>query len=225
MARARKASDDAYNTRRRAKRLIARMNRQGNLTKSDQAYMARLQELVNNSYARGRSGETAAEAASRAESAIRTLGGGLPRGRQSTRAAREQARRDAVLRREINMGSANLPTTRFGRAGRTMASIFFRATQRMWENDSGDRYEAVLSWFRQYGDTVGYTGDVNLEGVFDFVISNNSEALVQFWNDLSNRGGEEGGPVRSTQDPSFFDEPEELVPYDVNAIAMVEVMR
>lgn len=225
MARARKASDDAYNTRRRAKRLIARMNRQGNLTKSDQAYMARLQELVNNSYARGRSGETAAEAASRAESAIRTLGGVLPRGRQGTRASREQARRDAVLRREINMGSANLPTTRFGRAGRTMASIFFRATQRMWENDSGDRYEAVLSWFRQYGETVGYTGDVNLEGVFDFVISNNSEALVQFWNDLRNRGGEEGGPVSSTQDPSFFDEPEELVPYDVNAIAMVEVMR
>ena len=225
MARARKASDDAYNTRRRAKRLIARMNRQGNLTKSDQAYMTRLQELVNNSYARGRSGETAAEAASRAESAIRTLGGVLPRGRQSTRASREQARRDAVLRREINMGSANLPTTRFGRAGRTMASIFFRATQRMWENDSGDRYEAVLSWFRQYGETVGYTGDVNLEGVFDFVISNNSEALVQFWNDLRNRGGEEGGPVSSTQDPSFFDEPEELVPYDVNAIAMVEVMR
>lgn len=225
MARARKASDDAYNTRRRAKRLIARMNRQGSLTKSDQAYMARLQELVNNSYARGRSGETAAEAASRAESAIRTLGGVLPRGRQSTRASREQARRDAILRREINMGSANLPTTRFGRAGRTMASIFFRATQRMWENDPGDRYEAVLSWFRQYGETVGYTGDVNLEGVFDFVISNNSEALVQFWNDLRNRGGEEGGPVSSTQDPSFFDEPEELVPYDVNAIAMVEVMR
>lgn len=225
MPRARKASDDAYNTRRRAKRLIARMNRQGNLTKSDQAYMARLQELVNNSYARGRSGETAAEAASRAESAISTLGGVLPRGRQSTRASREQARRDAVLRREINMGSANLPTTRFGRAGRTMASIFFRATQRMWENAPGDRYEAILSWFRQYGETVGYTGDVNLEGVFDFVISNNSEALVQFWDDLRNRGGEEGGPVRSTQDPSFFNEPEELVPYDVNAIAMVEVMR
>lgn len=225
MARARKASDDAYNTRRRAKRLIARMNRQGNLTKSDQAYMARLQELVNSSYTRSRRGETAEEAASRAQTAIRTLGGVLPRGRQSTRASREQARRDAVLRREINMGSANLPTTRFGRAGRTMASIFFRATQRMWENDSGDRYEAVLSWFRQYGETVGYSGDVNLEGVFDFVISNNSEALVQFWNDLRNRGGEDGGPVGSTQDPSFFDEPEELVPYDVNAIAMVEVMR
>lgn len=225
MARARKASDDAYNTRRRAKRLIARMNRQGNLTKSDQAYMARLQELVNSSYMRSRRGETAEEAASRAQTAIRTLGGVLPRGRQSTRASREQARRDAVLRREINMGSANLPTTRFGRAGRTMASIFFRATQRMWENDSGDRYEAVLSWFRQYGDTVGYSGDVNLEGVFDFVISNNSEALVQFWNDLRNRGGEEGGPVSSTQDPSFFNEPEEHVPYDVNAIAMVEVMR
>lgn len=185
MARAKRESDEAYNARRRAKRLIERLKR--DLGESARLLSERLGELVSSSYKKA--GAKASESIERLE--------------RITKPVREQRRSSRTARRNAIFRQA------FSQRPEAESKVFWRATQSIWEDGSpakrfenieayfkgeGKQARAFLEWFArklnpdaddsQIADILEdarklekLRADASLDDIYEYVVSKNSKAI------------------------------------------------
>lgn len=170
MARAKRASDEIYNARRRAKRAIARIEREmqtysSRQTKAAKSYIQSLQSQIEKSYSPQKKGargvsQQAIEAANVLRASVKSL-----RGRESA-----VTRRNEVFKREIALASAGVPTSisKDTDLAKGYVKIFYRATQRIWEGAPPEkRNEMIMSAL----------GVSDLESAMARVLMKNREAV------------------------------------------------
>lgn len=165
MARKKTAADELYNARRRARRLLARIERDGfkELSSSERSaratYIKSLKEHIGASYAR--KGESGADAAAR-------LVGRLDALTDTVRAAKSKRdRSNVIFARQLNLASSGEPSS-LGEHGRQKASVFYAATRHLWRGrDPNKRNEYILEG----------TGAKSLVDAYDMVMERNADAL------------------------------------------------
>lgn len=170
MARAKRTSDEVYNARRRAKRLLARLEREdvsgmGTLQKRARAdYIASVREQISQSYQGTRRAHRAAEAQTRAERAAERL----DRMTTAPRKARSRdARSNLIFQRQINLARSGAPST-LGDSGKQAVSVFYAATRRFWRGrDPKERNRLIMEGL----------GVTSLSEAYDRVIGANGKAL------------------------------------------------
>lgn len=170
MARAKRTSDEVYNARRRAKRLLARMEREdvsgmSTLQKRARAdYIASVREQISQSYQGTRQAHRVAEAQTRAREAA----GRLDRMTTAPRKARSRAARsNLIFQRQINLARSGNPST-LGNRGREAVSVFYTATRRFWRGkDPRERNRLIMEGL----------GVTLLSEAYDLVIGANGKAL------------------------------------------------
>lgn len=140
MPRARRKSDDVYNERRRAKRLIARVMRQDFASarerKAALSYVANLERQVAATYVERHGARVTASQ----EAAAKSLSV------QTRRELRTESNRaNDIFKREIRIASAGGDTS-LGSHGQSYVKIFYAATQGIWEGLPLERRdEAIMS--------------------------------------------------------------------------------
>lgn len=150
MARAKRKSDEVYNARRRAKRLMARMAKEDTSGMSAQQkaarldYMRSVQEQVVKSYdtsrkqsnevSRQQARESAAKAASR-----------LDKMTAAPRAAKTAVdRSNLMFKRQLNLARIGAPST-LGKHGEQAVTIFYAATKKIWRGKNpAKRNELIM---------------------------------------------------------------------------------
>lgn len=160
MARAKRASDDVYNARRRLRRAAARAEREGNAQRAEQMRAAANQTYI------GRNGDVR-RAASAASAAIRRFIGGVAdkgravleslrsivRSAPTKRTRLEQMREERVARdndvfsHELNLASMDSPSSldRPNLTGKAQARIFWLSTSKIWTGvEPEQRYDAIM---------------------------------------------------------------------------------
>ena len=170
MARAKRTSDEVYNARRRAKRLLARLEREdvsgmSTLQKRAHAdYIASVREQIAQSYQGTRQAHQAAEAQTRTKRAAERL----DRMTTAPRKARSRAARsNLIFQRQINLARSGAPST-LGAGGKEAVSVFYAATRRFWRGkDPKERNRLIM-------DGLGVT---SLSEAYDRVIGANRKAL------------------------------------------------
>lgn len=184
MARKKRASDEVYNARRRAKRLIARLEREqardgiGVQSKARASYINSLKSQVAKSYATSRS-KSALKASREAADTLNRMTR-IPR---ADRTARERA--EAIFKQQLAQAR------RGGESSITPAqvSVFYAATRRIWQGyDVRDRNERIKRAL----------GVESLSEAFERVISENDEAIARYddFSDTETPDGERiGSPV------------------------------
>ena len=167
MARAKRASDEVYNARRRAKRLLARLEREdvsgmGASQKRARAdYIASVREQIAQSYQGTRQ---VPEAQTRANSAAERL----DRMTTAPRKAKSRAARsNLIFQRQINLARSGAPST-LGESGKESVSVFYAATRRFWRGrDPKERNRLIMEGL----------GVTSLSEAYDRVIGANRKAL------------------------------------------------
>lgn len=170
MARAKRTSDEVYNARRRAKRLLARLEREdvsgmGTLQKRARAdYIASVREQIAQSYQGTGRAHRAAEAQTRAEKAAERL----DRMTTAPRKTRSRvARSNLIFQRQINLARSGSPST-LGDHGAESVSVFYAATRRLWRGrDPKERNRLIMEGL----------GVTLLSEAYDRVIGANRKAL------------------------------------------------
>lgn len=170
MARAKRTSDEVYNARRRAKRLLARLEREdvsgmSTLQKRAHAdYIASVREQISQSYQGTRQVHQVAEAQTRAKKAAERL----DRMTAAPRKARSRAARsNLIFQRQINLARSGAPST-LGDGGREAVSVFYAATRRFWRGrDPKERNRLIMEGL----------GVTSLSEAYDRVIGANGKAL------------------------------------------------
>lgn len=170
MARAKRTSDEVYNARRRAKRLLARLEREdvsgmSTLQKRARAdYIASVREQIAHSYQGTRQVRQVPEAQTRAKRAAERL----DRMTTAPRKARSRdARSNLIFQRQINLARSGAPST-LGDGGKEAVSVFYAATRRFWRGkDPKERNRLIM-------DGLGVT---SLSEAYDRVIGANRKAL------------------------------------------------
>lgn len=167
MPRKKTTSDSVYNQRRRAKRYIARLERElanlsGRAMRAQASYIEGLKAQVAKSYAvRGATPEQT-KATQKAQRTLEQVV--TPDVRSSA-----QARRNAVFQREISLGAAGRETT-FGSSDKSQAYVktFYRATQSIWGGlPRSERNAAILAHY----------GTESLEEAFSRVLLDNRDLV------------------------------------------------
>lgn len=182
MARAKRASDEVYNARRRAKRLIARLEKQASKNAAEdrarKSYVQSLKSAVASSYAKNRSREAIADSKKYAEKLDRMTA--IPRANRTAK-----ARSEAIFRQQ-------LATARAGAASsvtEAQASVFYAATRRIWRgHDPRERNELIKKAL----------GASSLSEAFEKVISENQAAVSAYdsFSDAETPDGErQGSPI------------------------------
>lgn len=125
MPRAKRKSDELYNERRRAKRLVARIKKQKFRTvreqQAAQSYVGNLQKQIERTYiSKGVEVEEAFKVAKALS--VQT--------RRDVRTASQRA--NEIFTREMNLASSGNEST-LGERGKQYVKIFYAATQSMWE--------------------------------------------------------------------------------------------
>ena len=177
MPRKKRASDEVYNARRRAKRLIARLEREqaadstGVQARARQSYIQSLKEQVSKSYVASR--KKSDVKASRENSVTLNRMTKIPR---ADRTARERA--EAIFRQQLaqarNGGVSSITSAE--------ASVFYAATRRIWSGaDARDRNELIKRAL----------GASSLAEAFQRVIAENAEAIARF-NDFTDKATPDG---------------------------------
>lgn len=168
MPRKQRESDRVYNARRRAKRLIQRLERDlaaskgaevsRRATRATAAFIDSLRGFVAQSYAdRGQRGVS-----DRQRNAAERLGSMVTANLRD-----RQARSNEVFRRELNLARSGVPG-QLGWKGQAMVKVFYRATQQIWEGlPSGQRNQAIMEAL----------GTDDLEAAFWQVMRQNRDAL------------------------------------------------
>lgn len=138
MARAKRKSDELYNERRRAKRLISRIEKQGYKSKRERAaaesYIASLQKAIAKTYT------TKGATLEAAQKAAKGLGVQTRKG-----VATAEQRRNTIFAREIRLASTGAEST-LGRDAQAKVKIFYTATQDIWEGQPLEmRNKAILA--------------------------------------------------------------------------------
>ena len=170
MARAKRTSDEVYNARRRAKRLLARLEREdvsGMSTSQRRAradYIASVREQISQSYQGTRKVHQVAEAQTRTKKAADRL----DRMTTAPRKARSRtARSNLIFQRQINLARSGAPST-LGDRGKEAVSVFYAATRRFWRGkDPKERNRLIMEGL----------GVTSLSEAYDRVIGANRKAL------------------------------------------------
>lgn len=170
MARAKRTSDEVYNARRRAKRLLARLEREdvsGMSTSQKRAradYIASVREQIAQSYQGTRQTHQVPEAQMRTKGAAERL----DRMTTAPRKAKSRAARsNLIFQRQINLARAGAPST-LGDSGKEAVSVFYAATRRFWRGkDPKERNRLIM----------GGLGVTSLSEAYDRVIGANRKAL------------------------------------------------
>lgn len=170
MARAKRTSDEVYNARRRAKRLLARLEREdvsgmSALQKRARAdYIASVREQIAQSYQGTRQVHQVAEAQTRTKKAAERL----DRMTTAPRKARSRAARsNLIFQRQINLARLGAPNT-LGDGGKEAVSVFYAATRRFWRGkDPKERNRLIMEGL----------GVTSLSEAYDRVIGANRKAL------------------------------------------------
>lgn len=170
MARAKRTSDEVYNARRRAKRLLARLEREdasgmSTLQKRAHAdYIASVREQITQSYQGTRQVHQVSEAKTRAKRAAERL----DRMTTAPRKAKSRAARsNLIFQRQINLARSGAPST-LGEGGKEAVSVFYAATRRFWRGkDPKERNRLIMEGL----------GVTSLSEAYDRVIGANRKAL------------------------------------------------
>ena len=170
MARAKRTSDEVYNARRRAKRLLARLEREdvsGMSTSQKRAradYIASVREQIARSYQGTRQVHQVPEAQARTKKAAERL----DRMTTAPRKAKSRAARsDIIFQRQINLARSGAPST-LGERGKESVSVFYAATRRFWRGrDPKERNRLIMEGL----------GVSSLSEAYDRVIGANRKAL------------------------------------------------
>lgn len=167
MARAKRTSDEVYNARRRAKRLLARLEREdvsgmgASQRRARADYIASVREQIAQSYQGTRQ---APEAQTRTKGAAERL----DRMTTAPRKAKSRAARsNLIFRRQINLARSGAPST-LGDSGKEAVSVFYTATRRFWRGkDPKERNRLIMEGL----------GVTLLSEAYDRVIGANGKAL------------------------------------------------
>lgn len=170
MARAKRTSDEVYNARRRAKRLLARLEREdvsGMSTSQKRAradYIASVREQITQSYQGTRQVHQVAETQTRTKKTAERL----DRMTAAPRKARSSAARsNLIFQRQINLARSGAPST-LGDSGKQAVSVFYAATRRFWRGrDPKERNRLIMEGL----------GVTSLSEAYDRVIGANGKAL------------------------------------------------
>ena len=167
MARAKRTSDEVYNARRRAKRLLARLEREdvsGASTSQKRAradYIASVREQIAQSYQGTRQVREAQTRAKRAAERLDRMTA-APR-----KAKSRAARSNLIFQRQINLARSGAPST-LGDSGKEAVSVFYAATRRFWRGrDPRERNRLIMEGL----------GVTSLSEAYDRVIGANGKAL------------------------------------------------
>lgn len=147
MARAKRASDEVYNARRRAKRLLARMEREdvsGMSTAQRRArtdYMESVRAQIAQSYQGTRAVREVRSAQKRAKSASERLDR-MTSAPRKVKSSRERS--DVLFQRQINLARIDAPST-LGEHGKEAVSVFYAATRQYWRGkDPKERNRLIM---------------------------------------------------------------------------------
>ena len=170
MARAKRTSDEVYNARRRAKRLLARLEREdvsgmSTLQKRARAdYIAGVREQITQSYQETWQVHQVAEAQTRTKKAAERL----DRMTTAPRKAKSRAARsNLIFQRQINLARSGAPST-LGERGKEAVSVFYAATRRFWRGkDPKERNRLIMEGL----------GVSSLSEAYDRVLGANRKAL------------------------------------------------
>lgn len=201
MARAKTKSDEIYNARRRAKRAVARLEREiGGYSKRQAAaakkYITKLNEQIAKSYSPQRGGVRGiSEGAEKAAAVLRESV------KPSKSADSVESRRNRIFERELRTASSGAPSAiaKSQDLGQAYAKIFYRATQSIWQGaPPEERNRRILAGL----------GESDLERAFVKVLMANRIA-VRFARSQV-RGIERGF---DTEEEWFFEEPGDVDEY------------
>lgn len=167
MARAKRTSDEVYNARRRAKRLLARLEREdvsGMSTSQKRAradYIASVREQIAQSYRGTRQ-------VSEEQTSTKRVAERLDRMTTAPRKARSRAARsNLIFQRQLNLARSGAPST-LGDSGKEAVSVFYTATRRFWRGkDPKERNRLIMEGL----------GVTSLSEAYDRVIGANRKAL------------------------------------------------
>lgn len=147
MARAKRASDEVYNARRRAKRLLARMEREdvsGMSAAQKRArtdYMESVRAQITQSYQGTRNVREVRSAQKRAKSASERLDR-MTSAPRKVKSPRERS--DLLFQRQINLARIDAPST-LGEHGKEAVGVFYAATRRYWRGkDPKERNRLIM---------------------------------------------------------------------------------
>lgn len=161
MARAKRTSDEVYNARRRAKRLIARLEKQtsGNAAedRARKSYIQSLKSAVASSYVKNRSKEALADSKKVAKKLDRMTA--IPRANRTAK-----ARSEAIFRQQLVAARRGDPAS----MTEAETSVFYAATRHIWRgHDVRERNELIKEKL----------GVSSLSEAFEKVIAENQDAV------------------------------------------------
>lgn len=170
MARAKRTSDEVYNARRRAKRLLARLEREdvsgmsASQRRARADYIASVREQIAQSYQGTRQVHQVPGAQTRTKRAAERL----DRMTTAPRKAKSRAARsNLIFQRQINLARSGAPST-LGDSGKEAVSVFYAATRRFWRGkDPKERNRLIMEGL----------GVTSLSEAYDRVIGANRKAL------------------------------------------------
>lgn len=173
MARAKRRSDEIYNARRRAKRLLARMAKEDTSGMSAQQkaarldYMRSVQEQVSKSYDTSRKQSNVIRKQQARESASKAAGR-LDKMTAAPRAAKTAVdRSNLMFKRQLNLARIGAPST-LGKHGEQAVTIFYAATKKIWRGkDPAKRNELIMKAM----------GATTIEEAYKKVLSENVSAF------------------------------------------------
>lgn len=173
MARAKRASDEVYNARRRAKRLLARMEREDVSSMSTVQrraradYMESVRAQIEQSYQGTRAVREVHSAQKRAKSASEQLDR-MTSAPRKVKSSRERS--DMLFQRQVNLARIGAPSL-FGEHGKAAVSVFYASTRQIWRGrDSKDRNRLIMEAL----------GVDNLQDAFDKVLIKNMRAVNEY---------------------------------------------
>lgn len=177
MARAKRESDELYNARRRAKRALARLERDvragaAKRTRQLTAYQQELRKQIAETYIGAKPSEARV---TQAKNAARTL----DRYRIGAQAQKVE-RKNIMFRANIKAASAGS-----GTIPKVNVQVFWGATKHIWAGRGRDRYAALQRYF----------GTDDLQAIFHRVMAENKDALARA------KGLTGAGTIADTADP------------------------
>lgn len=170
MARAKRASDETYNARRRAKRLLARLEREDTSAMSKSQlraradYMESVRAQITKSYQKTRAASEIAGAKERTQAAAAQLDR-MTAAPRKVKSAKERS--DIFFARQLNLAKMGQPTT-LGEHASEKVSVFYAATRQLWRGrDTRKRNEYIVRGL----------GVNSLAEAFEKVLSANEDAF------------------------------------------------
>lgn len=196
MARAKRASDEVYNARRRAKRLLARMEREdmsgvSAVQKRARAdYMESVRAQIEQSYQGTRKKREVEQAKDRTQGARKKLDR-MTRAPRKAKSAKERS--DALFQRQVNLARIGAPSL-FGEHGAAAVSVFYASTRKFWRGrEPKERNRLIMEGL----------GVDTLEAAFDKVLIKNMQAVNDYIEGSVTSSIVDG---RTDENADFYDE-------------------